>query len=199
LRQENRTELNWLIFREVEDRDLIAKARKGNTEAYNLLVSRWEKKIFNYLYRLVKDREDALDLSQDVFLKAYQNLRKLEDPSRFAPWLYRIAHNEAYSLLRKSKPEGELDQDRPDRAFSSNLMPVEVSLAVESAMAKLNADQREAVVLKIYQGFKFEEMAEILDCPVSTVKSRLYTALELLKVTLAPVGLRAPSARGEEV
>jgi RNA polymerase sigma-70 factor, ECF subfamily len=199
LRQENRTELNWLIFREVEDRDLIAKARKGNTDAYNLLVSRWEKKIFNYLYRLVKDREDALDLSQDVFLKAYQNLRKLEDPSRFAPWLYRIAHNEAYSLLRKSKPEGELDQDRPDRAFSSSLMPVEVSLAVESAMAKLNADQREAVVLKIYQGFKFEEMAEILDCPVSTVKSRLYTALELLKVTLAPVGLREPSARGEEV
>ena len=97
-----------LIFREVEDRDLILQARRDNVEAYNLLVSRWEKRIFNYLLRLVKNREDALDLSQDVFLKAYQNLRKLEDPSRFAPWLYRIAHNEAYSLLRKNRPETDL-------------------------------------------------------------------------------------------
>ena len=71
-----------MIFREVEDRDLIAQARRDNVEAYNLLVSRWEKRIFNYLLRLVKNREDALDLAQDVFLKAYQNLRKLEDPSQ---------------------------------------------------------------------------------------------------------------------
>jgi len=72
-----------LIFREVEDRDLIAKARQGDVESYNLLVSRWEKRVFNYLLRLVANREDALDLSQDVFLKTYQNLRKLEDPARF--------------------------------------------------------------------------------------------------------------------
>lgn len=179
-----------MIFREVEDRDLIARARKGSVDAFNLLVSRWEKRIFNYLFRLVKDREDALDLSQDVFLKAHQNLKKLEDPSRFGPWLYRIAHNEAYSLLRKNRPEGELTEDRPDREFSRNMLPVEVSLAVDSAMARLSADQREAVVLKIYQGFKFEEMAEILDCPVSTVKSRLYTALDVLKGALAPAALR---------
>ena len=66
------------------------------------------------------------------------------------------------------------------------LLPLELSLAVESALKRLNDDQRDAVLLKIYQGFKFDEMAEILDCPVSTVKSRLYTALELLKSTLAP-------------
>ena len=71
-----------MIFREVEDRDLIAKARRGNVDAYNVLVSRWERRVFNYLLRLVADREDALDLSQDVFLKAYQNLRKLDDPAR---------------------------------------------------------------------------------------------------------------------
>ena len=76
-----RTEPN-LIFREVEDRDLIAKARRGDVEAYNLLVSRWEKRVFNYLLRLVSNREDAMDLSQDVFLKAYQNLPKLDDPAR---------------------------------------------------------------------------------------------------------------------
>ncbi len=178
-----------MIFREIEDRDLIAKARRGGVDAFNLLISRWEKRIFNYLYRLVSNREDALDLAQDVFLKAYQNLGKLDDPSRFAPWLYRIAHNEAYSLLRKNRPEVELIEP-PVRPHSPRMLPIEVSLAVESALAKLSLDQKEAVLLKIYQGFKFDEMAVILDCPVSTVKSRVYTALDLLKDALAPANLR---------
>ena len=173
-----------MIFREVEDRDLIAKARRGDVEAYNLLVSRWEKRVFNYLLRLVRNREDALDVSQDVFLKAHQSLPKLEDPAKFAGWLFRIAHNEAYSLLRKQRPEGELP---PETArIGTGLLPMELSVAVEAALQQLTGDQREAVVLKVYQGFKFDEMAEILDCPVSTVKSRLYTALDLLKVSLAP-------------
>ena len=184
-----------MIFREVEDRDLIAQARRGRVEAYNLLVSRWEKRIFNYLYWLVKDREDALDLSQDVFLKAHQNLAKLEDADRFAPWLFRIAHNEAYSLLRKNRPETELEAHVEGDSWSATavgrrLLPIEVSLAVERALEQLSEDQREAVVLKIYQGFKFEEMADVLGCPVSTIKSRLYTALENLKATLAPIHMR---------
>ena len=71
-----------MIFRAVEDADLIRNARQGDVEAFNLLISRWEKRVFNYLLRILRHREDALDLSQDVFLKAYQNLRKLEDPER---------------------------------------------------------------------------------------------------------------------
>ncbi len=176
-----------MIFREVEDRDLIAKARRGHVDAYNVLVSRWEKRVFNYLLRLVANREDALDLSQEVFLKAYQNLRKLDEPAKFPAWLFRIAHNEAYSLLRKNRPEDELAAEPRTGAASVRMFPVELSLAVEGALARLSGDQREAVLLKVYQGFKFEEMAEILDCPVSTIKSRLYTALDLLKQTLAPV------------
>lgn len=151
-----------------------------------MLVSRWEKRVFNYLLRLVGNREDALDLSQDVFLKAYQNLKKLEDEGRFAAWLYRIAHNEAYSLLRKNRPEGEMAVEPSTLDLTGRMYPVELSLAVERALAGLNVDQREAVQLKVYQGFKFDEMAEILGCPVSTVKSRLYTALDLLKQSLAP-------------
>ena len=176
-----------MIFREVEDRDLIAKARGGHVDAYNVLVSRWEKRVFNYLLRLVGHREDALDLSQDVFLKAYQNLRKLDEPAKFPAWLFRIAHNEAYSLLRKNRPEGELVAEPKTGESSARMFPMELSLAVQTALGRLSEDQREAVLLKIYQGFKFEEMAEILACPVSTVKSRLYTALDLLKVSLAPV------------
>ena len=84
-----------MIFRAVEDADLIQQAARGHVEAYNLLVSRWEKRVYNYLLRVTGNREDALDLTQDVFLKAYQNLRKLEEPARFSPWLYRNAHNEA--------------------------------------------------------------------------------------------------------
>ena len=175
-----------MIFREVEDRDLIEKARRGDVEGFNLLISRWEKRVFNYLLRLVRDRDDALDLSQEVFLKAYQNLGKLDDAGRFGPWLFRIAHNEAFSLLRRRRPESDGAVEEID-ARAGRRFPIELALAVESALGRLSEDQREAVILKVYQGFKFEEMAEVLSCPVSTVKSRLYTALDLLKDTLAPI------------
>ena len=188
-----------MIFRAVEDADLIRQATRGNVESFNLLVSRWEKRVYNYLLRITANREDALDLTQDAFLKAYQNLRKLDDPGRFAPWLYRIAHNEAYSMFRKRKPETDVDSLAPEATETkitvggSSVFPIELSLAVSSALDRLSTDQREAVVLKIYQGFKFEEMAEILSCPVSTIKSRLYTALELLKIELAPIKARGVS------
>jgi RNA polymerase sigma-70 factor (ECF subfamily) len=182
-----------LIFRAVEDADLIHQARKGDVDAFNLLVSRWDRRVFNYLLRLVNSREDALDLSQDTFLKAYQNLKKLEDASRFAPWIFRIAHNEAYSLLRKRRPEVDTGEGLPPERAKSREYPVELSLAVSAALDRLSADHREAVVLKVYQGFKFEEIAGILDVPVSTVKSRLYTALEELKAELAPSARRSVS------
>jgi RNA polymerase sigma-70 factor (ECF subfamily) len=192
-----------LIFRAVEDADLIRQAARGNVESYNLLVSRWEKRVYNYLLRITANREDALDLTQDVFLKAYQNLRKLDDPARFAAWLYRIAHNEAFSMFRKRRPETDVDELEPEATETkvtvggSSVFPMELSLAVSGALGRLSPEQREAVVLKVYQGFKFEEMAEILSCPVSTIKSRLYTALELLKTELAPVKARvSPLSEG---
>ncbi len=183
-----------MIFRAVEDTDLIARVRKGDVEGFNLLVSRWEKRVFNYLLRLTGNQEDSLDLSQDVFLKAYQNIRKLDDAARFGPWLFRIAHNEAYSGFRKRKPEVSAPElEGAETFFERQPAPgiaMDLSLAVTGALDRLSPEQREAVVLKIYQGFKFDEMAEILECPVSTVKSRLYTALELLKTELAPANTR---------
>src|SRR6516164_800941 len=157
-----------LIFRAVEDADLIRQAARGKVEAFNLLVSRWEKRVYNYLLRITGNREDALDLTQDVFLKAYQSLRKLDDPGRFAPWIYRIAHNEAFSMFRKRRPETEVDKLEPEGTETkvtvggSSVFPMELSLAVSGALGRLSPEQREAVVLKVYQGFKFEEMAEIL-------------------------------------
>ena len=179
-----------MIFREVEDPDLIARTKRGKVEAYNILVSRWEKRVFNYLLRLVGDREDAMDLSQEVFLKAYQNLSRLQDASRFGPWLFRIAHNEAFSHLRRKRPEVELASGAVGDMAGPRVEPLELTLAVRRALGRLSDDQREAIVLKIYQGFKFEEMAEVLGCPVSTVKSRVYAALDVLKETLAPIDTR---------
>jgi RNA polymerase sigma-70 factor (ECF subfamily) len=102
-------------------------------------------------------------------------------------------------MFRKRRPEVDIDEMAPESTQDSitvggtSVFPIELSLAVTSALDRLNPDQREAVVLKIYQGFKFEEMAEILGCPVSTVKSRLYTALDLLKADLAPIQTRGVS------
>jgi RNA polymerase sigma-70 factor (ECF subfamily) len=178
-----------LIFREAEDRDLVLRARQGNVEAYNTLVSRWEKRIYNYLLRITGQAEDCFDLSQDTFLKAYQNLYRLEDAGRFGPWLYRIAHNEAISHLRRRKPEAELPEGDAEVVSGGRvgMTPVEVGLAVRAALERLTPEQREAVVLKVYEGFKFEEIAEILECPASTIKSRVYTGLEALKELLSPV------------
>jgi RNA polymerase sigma-70 factor, ECF subfamily len=183
-----------LIFRAVEDADLISRVRRGDVEAFNVLISRWEKRVFNYLLRITDSPDDALDLSQDVFLKVYQNIRKLDDPARFGPWLYRIAHNEAYSFFRRRRPETALvslsNEDAPAERNPAPGFPMDLSLAVTAALDRLNPEQREAVVLKVYEGFKFDEMAEIVGCPVSTIKSRLYTALDLLKTELAPVNSR---------
>lgn len=176
-----------MIFREAEDSDLVARTKQGRIEAYNVLVSRWERRVFNYLVRLVGNREDAMDLSQEVFLKAYQNLARLEDPARFSSWLFRIAHNEAFSYLRRKPPELE-SAEAP--AWRPALEPVETALAVRAALEALPVEQREAVELKICQGFKFDEIAEMLDCPISTVKSRVYSALDSLKEFLAPIDRR---------
>ena len=181
-----------MIFREVEDRDLVLAARKGDVDAYNGLVSRWERRLYNYLLRVVKDREDAFDLCQDTFLKAYRHLGRLEDVDRFPQWLFRIAHNEAIAQFRKNRLEidGEPAEGQGGHAIpvaGSAVYPLELELAVEGALGQLSPEQRETVMLKVYQGFKFEEIAQIQSCPVSTVKSRLYAAFELLKNVLAPV------------
>jgi len=173
-----------LDLREAEDRDLIERARRGQVEAFNVLVSRWEKRIYNYLLRLAPDAEEAFDLAQETFLKAYQSLGRLDDPARFGPWLYRIAHNVAISLLRRKRPEGEAPEQATGLKGDFGMVAVETSLAVRQALGALTAEQRQAVLLKVCDGFKFEEIGAILDTPVSTIKSRVYTALDVMRGVL---------------
>ena len=189
-----------MLFRTVEDRELVERARGGDVESYNVLVSRWEKKLYNYLLRLTGNREDALDLSQEAFFKAYRSLGTLEEAGKFAGWLYRIAHNLANSKFRADRSRGHDQTDRlPESEEAAGaprsgdsvglagrrLFPLELELIVERAMEELSDEQRQAILLKVYHGFKFDEIAEILSCPVSTVKSRIYAGFEVLKKTLA--------------
>ena len=165
----------------VDDRKIVERVLKGDTEAFNLLILQWERPIYNFIYRLIGDREEAMDLCQESFMKAYRELATLKDRDRFSAWLYRIAHNTCYSRLRKDigKTFVELQPDT-----SSHRSSIEIGLAVEKALQQLPEEQREAVVLKIYHELKFEEIAEVQGAPVSTVKSRLYMAFEKLRSIL---------------
>jgi len=168
-------------LRPVDDRRIVERVLKGDTEAFNLLVRQWEKPIYNFILRIVGDRDEAMDLCQDTFMKAYRELSTLKDRDRFSAWLYRIAHNTCYSRLRKDigKTFVELQPET-----SSARSPVDSQLAVEKALQHLPEEQREAVVLKVYHELKFEEIAQIQGAPVSTVKSRLYMGFEKLRSVL---------------
>ena len=181
------------------DGRLVTKARKGDVEAFNHLISRWEKRLYNYLLRLVRHREDSLDLCQDAFLKAYGSLATLEDSEKFPQWLFRIGHNLAFSQLRRNTPleqsdswpeddrEGALPQPKTSTipiGSARSMFALELELTVAKALEALTAEQQEAIALKVYHGFQFVEIAEILSCPLSTVKSRIYAGFSQLREML---------------
>lgn len=180
------------------EKDLVARAAGGDTGAFNLLVSRWEKRLFNYTFRLTGNREDALDVCQETFLKAFQQLHRLQDPARFAGWLFTIARNDCRAHFRARQRRAEdgegpdprgLDAlqaaERPARLGDlQELEPAELRLLVAGALDRLSFEQREAVVLKVFEGLRFDEIAGIAGCPLSTAKSRLYLGLSRLKAIL---------------
>ena len=164
-----------------DDSKVIERVLNGETEAFNILIRRWEKPIYNFIVRMIGDRDEGMDICQDCFMKAYRELRTLKDRDRFSSWLYQIAHNACLSRIRKDhgKKWVELDPDT-----KSPHVPVENRLAVEKALRQLPEDQREVVILKVFQGLKFGEISVIQGAPVSTVKSRLYMAFEKLRSIL---------------
>jgi RNA polymerase sigma-70 factor (ECF subfamily) len=171
---------------------LVRDVRAGSAEAFNVLVRRWERKVYSYLVYVTGQSEDAFDLCQEVFIAAYANIGRLRAPEKFRPWLFQIAHNTAYSHLRKERGGGAVPYAVDPGSVSPALRRVdgalweraELKLLVEKALAALPVDQREAIVLKFYQGFKFDEIAEIQDCPVSTIKTRFYAGFDQLRKIL---------------
>jgi len=177
---------------EISDRPdgaLIRDVMGGQPEAFNVLVRRWERKIYSFLVYLTGRPEDAFDMCQEVFLSSYRNLRQLKDPQKFPQWLFRIARNTAYSHARKEHHE-ETSLDDVEPAGDSPHVKVgetgqwktgELKILVEKALAELPFEQREAIVLKFYQGFKLAEIAEIQGCPLSTAKTRMHSGFEQLR------------------
>ena len=171
------------------DAALVREAMRGQSDAFNVLVRRWERKVYSFLVYLTGRPEDAFDMCQEVFLASYRNLSQLKDPRKFPQWLFRIARNTARSHARTAHEE-ESSLDGLDPAVNPSRVRIgetgqwergEMKILVEKALAGLTLEQREAIVLKFYQGFKLEEIAEIQGCPVSTAKTRVYSGFERLR------------------
>ena len=141
-----------------------------------------QRKIFQADFHLILIYVFLSILFQESFLKAFRELGSLKDKDRFSSWLYRIAHNVCYSQFRKAQGKTFVELD-PN--VGASRMPIENRLAVEKALSELPDEQREVVVLKVYQGLRFDEIAAVQDAPVSTVKSRLYMSFDKLKLVLS--------------
>lgn len=175
----------------------IAASQAGDALAFNRLVLKWEKAIYNLALRMMNDPEDAAEVTQEVFLSAFKNIRKFRRKARFSTWLYRIAANRCITRLRRRPPANHFSLDEAPAAIPALGESHEVALAreesrerVRQALQSLDPEQRLAVELKFYQDLTFEEIAETLGIPASTVKSRLYSGLAVLKSHLRRERLR---------
>lgn len=174
---------------ERSDDDLLKLAVQGDVTCFGELVERWQNPIFRFIYRYVGSCEDAQDLTQDTFAKAYRNLGRLSDPRRFSSWLYTIALNECRMKFRRRTPiDVPIDDyvgSSAEKATQENpegqLVTRERSRLLREAFDDLPEEQRAVILMKEYQGLKFIEIAEVMDVPVSTVKSRMYLGLKTLR------------------
>jgi RNA polymerase sigma-70 factor (ECF subfamily) len=184
------------------DEELVEEFQRGDPYAFDVLVGRWDRKIQGAIYRIMGPEEDVRDLCQETLLKAYRALGTFKKEARFSSWLYQIALNVCRDRLRrrKSRPQVSLDElmETGEVApFGRGPSPLDLieardlSRAVAAAMESLPQEQREVVVLKEYQGMTFLEIAQALDVPISTVKTRLYRGLSLLRQRLERQGIRA--------
>jgi RNA polymerase sigma-70 factor (ECF subfamily) len=188
------------------DEDLVARSRGGDVDSFNQLILRWERPIYALAYRVIGRQEDARDVCQETFLRAFRALPGFKGQAKFSSWLYRIALNLCRDWVRRQRrspiveaPEGvdpvELAAEREPAASIEELVSRrELSAAVEEAMALLPEEQRTAIILKEYHGMTFQEIAELQGCPLSTVKTRLYQGLTVLRRHLERHGM-APVAR----
>jgi RNA polymerase sigma-70 factor, ECF subfamily len=179
------------------DEELVAKSIGGDSESFNELVLRWERPIYALAYRTIGREEDARDVCQETFLRAFRALPGFRGQAKFSSWLYRIALNLCRDWIRRERrapivqPPEDVDvmelaaASEPSESIEDLVARKDLSRAVERAMALLPDEQRTAIVLKEYHGLTFQEIAELLGCPLSTVKTRLYQGLTVLRRELA--------------
>lgn len=179
---------------EETDLELVKRVQKGQKGAFDLLVLKYEHKIVNLVMRYVRDPEIALDISQEAFIKAYRALPRFRGDSAFYTWLYRIAVNTAKNYLasqRRRPMDVELDLQDPEQyglhaKLKETDTPEAISLSnelqeiLERAIHALPDDLRTAIILRELDGMSYEEIAETMDCPVGTVRSRIFRARDAI-------------------
>ena len=190
------------------DEELVALAIDGDTDAFNQLVVRWERPIYGLAYRVLGREEDARDVCQEAFLRAFRSIKGFKGQAKFSSWLYRIALNLCRDWMRKERRTGfvqppediELTESRLVDPISETVEDLiirrDLGRSVSKVMATLSEDQRTAIVLKEYHGLTFQEIADLLECPLSTVKTRLYQGLGVLRRQIDEYGLTAPAMTG---
>ena len=160
---------------------LIRQSLAGDTDAFGLLVRRYQNVMYTVALRMVGNGEDARDVTQDAFVKAYRQLATFDPNYKFFSWMYRIVVNESFNVIRARRPQEPIDSE-----VATKGNPFETALAgerhahIEAALQRLTPDYRSVVVLRHFGGQSYSEIAEALSIPEKTVKSRLFTARQLL-------------------
>lgn len=189
----------------VEDTELVERCKRGDRGAYDELMRRHQDRVFNVIYRCVGDREDAGDIAQEVFIRAFRAMHGFHGEAAVSTWLHRIAVNEVINHRRRAgakrkirtvqiergnpDPEGHASDDPPDTSTepSKIMAEKEREQLIQDAIDSLDDDHRTVVVLKDIEGYRYEEIAEIIGCPRGTVKSRLHRARLELREKLRPL------------
>ena len=183
------------------DAELVELAVSGDSDAFGEIVGRWERKIFALCFGMLGREDDAKDAAQETFIAAYRSLSGFRGDAKLSSWLHRIAVNQCLTIKRRAKARSEEfiddESETPDKRFVAEpgkspariTEQTERQKLVRQAVTSLPVELREVVVMKEFEEMTFQEISETLDLPLSTVKSRLYTALKQLKMKLERVPL----------
>ncbi|MBD9355898.1 RNA polymerase sigma factor RpoE [Methylomonas albis] len=183
------------------DQELVQRVQQGDKSAFDLLVIKYQHKIIHLVNRYVKDPSEAQDVAQDTFIKAYRALGDFRGDSAFYTWLYRIAINTAKNyLLSRSRRHFDYEIDVQDAEQVENaaqlkdtetpeslLMNEQIVAVIKSAIERLPEEMRIAITLREFEGMSYEEIAEAMDCPIGTVRSRIFRAREAIDQKLNPL------------
>ena len=189
------------MLRNLTDEQLVELAVTGNPDAFGEIVTRWERKIFALCFGMLNREDEARDAAQETFISAYRNLKNFRGDAKVSSWLHRIAVNQCLTTKRRAKTRSESflddEENAEEKVFvtSSNLSPARTTeqnerlFLVRQAISSLPEDLRQVVLLKEFEDMTFQQISETLDVPLSTVKSRLYTALKQMRLKLEKVSL----------
>lgn len=178
----------------MEDMELILRCRDDDSEAFETLIRRYESKIYNLCYYILKNKDDALDASQEVALKIYKAISKFKGDSKFSTWVYRITHNTCIDYVKKRKDDLPYEdvinsETHVDNKIDGIIEAKELKMELKRCISNLNNDFKTVIILRDINGLSYQEIANVLSIEVGTVKSRLNRAREALKKELIKNGI----------